>query len=193
MARRLQELVARRIHDRALVIVCKGAVDLGSGVSEYIIYALRATTKGSSAPADSEANFSASVEIGRLANLDGIISYRSGGSSEIRDYDPLNEYYFNWYGWEEGYAYRVWTFAMDQAGNVENWDGTGNTNATSVLRDPLDHPVQPPGVEDPDNDDHDLKDPISKLKLKGISADEGYIDDGGEVAIVVEDFFKGKY
>jgi len=117
----------RRLHDQALTITATGAEDSGSGVVEYIIYALRATIKGDAAPADSQSNFDVAVEIGRLGNLAETQGYSA--------YDPANTYDFKWYNWENGFAYRIWTMAVDKAGNIEIYDGSGNTYATSVLLD----------------------------------------------------------
>lgn len=136
--------MSRKLHDQPLVITCKGAKDFGAGVRQYIIFALRADLKGDPAPADTQANFGRAVEIGRIDALDSRISYRGGTNGAIRDYDPLNEYRYHWYGWEDGYAYTIWTFAVDASGNLESrgdneWgnepSGVGNYFATPVLYD----------------------------------------------------------
>ncbi|MFA7709561.1 MAG: hypothetical protein WCY30_00480 [Candidatus Neomarinimicrobiota bacterium] len=126
--------MGRKLHEQAVIIVAKGATDVGgSGVYEYIIYALRAAKKEDGAPTNIENNFKNKVEIGRISNLSNIVSWRGGASPEIRPYDPLNEYRFYWYGWESGYNYRFWMLAADQAGNIEEYtdgDPTYNTAAT---------------------------------------------------------------
>ena len=127
--------MGRRSHDQGLIITCTGATDVGGGVVQYVIYILRADSKGADAPADTQDNFSRAVEIGRIGNLEEIISYRGGVDPQVRTYDQINEYRLRWYGWDEGYKYRAWTYAVDRAGNIEIWDGTGNTIDTEVLSD----------------------------------------------------------
>lgn len=119
--------MGRFLHDQALTITTTGGVDTGSGVVEYIIYALRATVKGAAAPSDSQGNYDSAIEIGRLGNLAETQGYSS--------YAPANTYDFKWYNWENGFAYRIWTMAVDKAGNIEIYDGSGNTYGTTVLLD----------------------------------------------------------